>query len=265
MKHRLLWKFVLVCCLTVLLALPVFANSAEPPCLTIVVVSAPDDLELSLVDEGGAEAYQLRKRQFVRGWETYFRFTYSHVTIPGKESEADDVDLSKLRLAVTTGGNTTLLELPDQTFAHYNNVLLLDLSELKQFPDAFPAQYMLRSELYAGRMVLIIGMRVALTLLIEGVLFWAFGYREKHSWGVFLCFNAMTQLALNLILGGATMDSYILFGYYLLEAAIVVFEALAYWNTLKEKRGRSIPYALCANAASLVIGALMIENLPLAL
>ena len=265
MKHRLLWKFVLVCCLTVLLALPVFANSAEPPCLTIVVVNAPDDLELSLVDEGGAEAYQLRKRQFVRGWETYFRFTYSHVTIPGKESEADDVDLSKLRLAVTTGGNTTLLDLPDQTFAHYNNVLLLDLSELKQFPDAFPSQYMLRSELYAGRMVLIIGMRVILTLLIEGILFWAFGYREKHSWGVFLCFNAMTQLALNLILGGATMDSYVLFGYYLLEAAIVVFEALAYWNTLKEKRGRSIPYALCANAASLVIGALMIENLPLAL
>ena len=265
MKHRLIWKFVLVCCLTVLFALPVFANSAEPPCLTIVVVSAPDDLELALEDEGGAEAYQLRKRQFVRGWETYFRFTYSHVTIPGKESEADDVDLSKLRLAVTTGGNTTLLDLPDQTFAHYNNVLLLDLSELKQFPDAFPAQYMLRSELYAGRMVLIIGMRVALTLLIEGVLFWAFGYREKHSWGVFLCFNAMTQLALNLILGGATMDSYILFGYYLLEAAIVVFEALAYWNTLKEKRGRSIPYAMCANAASLVIGALMIENLPLAL
>ena len=265
MKHRLIWKFVLVCCLTVLLALPVFANSAEPPCLTIVVVSAPDDLELSLVDEGGAEAYQLRKRQFVRGWETYFRFTYSHVTIPGKESEADDVDLSKLRLAVTTGGNTTLLELPNQTFAHYNNVLLLDLSELKQFPDAFPSQYMLRSELYAGRMVLIIGLRVALTLFIEGVLFWAFGYREKHSWGVFLCFNAMTQLALNLILGGATMDSYILFGYYLLEAAIVVFEALAYWNTLKEKRGRSIPYAMCANAASLVIGALMIENLPLAL
>ena len=254
MKHRLIWKFVLVCCLTVLLALPVLANSAEPPCLTIVVVSAPDDLELSLVDESGAEAYQLRKRQSVRGWETYFRFTYSHVTIPGEESEADDVDLSKLRLAVTVGGNTTYLDLPDQTFDHYNNVLQFDCSDMT-----------LQTDLYAGRMVMIIGMRVILTLLIEGILFWAFGYKEKHSWGVFLCFNAMTQLALNLILGGATMDSYILFGYYLLEAAIVVFEALAYWNTLKEKRGRSIPYALCANAASLVIGALMIENLPLAL
>ena len=246
MKHRLLRKFVLVCCLMVLLALPVFANSAEPPCLTIVVVNAPDDLELALEDANYEEAYQLSKQKSVRGWETYFRFRYSHVTFPGKES-SDDVDLNQLHLAVTTGGNTTLLDLPEQ------------------FPDAFPSQYMLRSELYAGRMVLIIGMRVILTLLIEGILFWAFGYREKHSWCVFLCFNAMTQLALNLILGGATMDSYILFGYYLLEAAIVVFEALAYWNTLKEKRGRSIPYAMCANAASLVIGALMIENLPLAL
>jgi len=264
MKYSLLWSFVLVCCLTVLLALPVFANSAEPPCLTIVVVSAPDDLELALEDANYEEAYQLSKQKSVRGWETYFRFRYSHVTFPGKES-ADDVDLSELRLAVTTGGNTTLLDLPDQTFAHYNNVLLLDLSELKQFPDAFPSQYMLRSELYAGRMVLIIGMRVILTLLIEGILFWAFGYREKHSWGVFFCFNVLTQLVLNLLLGGASMDSYVLFGYYLIEAGIVVFEAFAYWNTLKEKRGRSIPYALCANAASLVIGALMITNLPLAL
>ena len=260
--------FRLLCLLlvtVVLLVLPVFANSAEPPCLTIVVVNAPDDLELSLVDESGAEAFQLRKRQSVRGWETYFRFTYSHVTIPGMEIGADDVDLSKLRLAVTTDGNTTYLNLPDQTFDHYNNVLLLDLSELKRFPESFPAQYMLRSELYAGRMVLIIGLRVVLTLLIEGILFWAFGYREKHSWGVFLGFNVLTQLVLNLLLGGASMDSYVLFGYYLIEAGIVVFEAFAYWNTLKEKRGRSIPYALCANAASLVIGALMITNLPLAL
>ena len=77
MKHRLLWKFVLVCCLMVLLALPVFANSAEPPCLTIVVVSAPDDLELALEDVNYEEAYQLSKQKSVRGWETYFRFRYS--------------------------------------------------------------------------------------------------------------------------------------------------------------------------------------------
>ena len=35
-------------------------------------------------------------------------------------------------------------------------------------------------------------------------------------------------------------------------------------DTLREKRGRSIPYALCANLASMYLGGLMIENLPLA-
>lgn len=265
MKNRYFRMFCLMLITAVLLILPVFANAAEPPCLTIVVVSAPDDLELALEDANDEEAYQLRKRKSVRGWETYFRFDYSHVTLPGQESESDNVDLKQLRLAVTTGGNTTLLELPDKTFAHYNNVLLLDLSELNRFPDAVPAQYMLRTELYAGRMVWIIGLRVALTLLIEGFLFWAFGYREKHSWGVFLCFNVITQLFLNLLLGGASMDSYVLFFYYLIEAVIVVFEMAAFRYTLKEKRGRSIIYALCANLASLVIGAWMITNLPLAL
>ena len=82
---------------------------------------------------------------------------------------------------------------------------------------------------------------------------------------MFLCFNAITQLLLNLLLGGATMDSYVLFFYYLIEAVIVVFEMAAFPCTLKEKRRRSIPYALCANLASLVIGGLMIANLPLAI
>ena len=121
----------------------------------------------------------------------------------------------------------------------------------------------LQTELYPGRMVLIIGLRVLMTFLVEGAIFFLFGYREKHSWGIFLCFNAMTQLGLNLVLGGASMDSYVLFGYYLLELLIVIFEMAAFNFTLQEKRGRSIIYAACANLASLMIGAWMIENLPL--
>ncbi len=249
MKHRSLFLFALTLCMTVLLVLPVFANSAEPPCLTIVVVDAPEDLELSLVDADGAETVQLEKLRSSRGWETYYRYFYNHDFRFG-----EDVELTDLRLAVTHSGETAYLAMPALAYEHYNNVVMLDLDAMA-----------LQRELYPGRMMLVIGLRVVLTLLIEGILFWVFGYREKHSWGVFLGFNAMTQLVLNLLLGGATMDSYVLFGYYLLEAGIVIFEALAYWNTLREKRGRSIPYALCANLASMYLGGLMIANLPLAL
>ena len=101
MKHRSFLLPFLIFCLTLLLALPVFANAAEPPCLTVVVVGAPDDLSLALVHDDGEEAFQLVKRQMTRGWETYFRFTYSHVILPGMTDALDGFDLSALRLSVT--------------------------------------------------------------------------------------------------------------------------------------------------------------------
>ena len=259
MKHRLIWKFVLVCCLMVLLALPVFANSAEPPCLTIVVINAPEDLELSLVDSDSVEAVQLGKMRSGRAWETYFRFFYNHEVIYRQEVGGNvqvdaEVELTDLRLAVTNDGETAYLSMPASAYEYYNNVVMLDLDTMT-----------IREDLYPGRLVLVIGLRVILTLLIEGILFWAFGYREKHSWGVFLCFNAMTQLVLNLLLGGATMDSYVLIFYYLLEAVIILTEAIAFPLALREKRLRAIPYAILANLASMFIGGLMIANLPLAL
>lgn len=249
MKKRSFLIPVLMLCLTFLFALPVFANSAEPPCLTVVVVGAPEDLELSLVDGDGAEAVQLEKLRSSRGWETYFRYFYNHDLRFGT-----DVELTDLRLAVTHGGETTYLAMPALAYEHYNNVVMLDLDAMT-----------ISRGLYPGRMALVIGLRVVLTLLIEGILFWAFGYRQAYSWGMFFCLNILTQLGLNLLIGNASMDSYVLFFYYLLEGVIILAEAIAFPLTLREKRGRSIPYAILANLASMFIGGLMIANLPLAL
>lgn len=249
MKHRSLFLFALTLCMTVLLVLPVFANSAEPPCLTIVVVDAPEDLELSLVDADGAETVQLEKLRSSRGWETYFRYFYNHNFRFG-----EDVELTELRLAVTHSGETAYLAMPALAYEHYNNVVMLDLDAMA-----------LQRELYPGRMTLIIGLRVVLTLLIEGILFWVFGYREKHSWGMFICINLLTQLFLNLLIGSASMDSYVLVFYYLLEAVIILAETIAFPLALREKRIRAIPYAIIANLVSMFVGGLMIANLPLAL
>ena len=254
MKHRSFLFPFLIFCLTLLLALPVFANAAEPPCLTIVVVGAPEDLDVSLVDDEGAEDYQLRKRKSVRGWETYFRFTYSHVTLPGMIDALDGFDLAALHLSVTVDGISFVCELPQAVCERYNNVVQLDVGTQT-----------LKTDLYLGRMALIIGLRVVLTLLIEGFLFWAFGYRQSYSWGMFFCLNCLTQLGLNLLIGSASMDSYVLFFYYLLEGVIILFETIAFPLALREKRLRAIPYAILANLASMFIGGLMIANLPLAL
>lgn len=249
MKQRSFLFPVTVLCLTLLFVLPVFANSAEPPCLTIVVVGAPDDLELSLVDADGEETVQLEKLRSMRGWETYFRYFYNHAV-----SHDTDVALTELRLEVTHNGETTSLAMPALAYEHYNNVMMLDLDAMT-----------VSRGLYPGRMTLVIGLRVVLTLLIEGILFWAFGYREAYSWGMFFCINILTQLFLNLLIGSASMDSYVLFFYYLLEAVIVIAEAIAFPLALREKRGRSIPYAIFANLASMLIGGLLISHLPLVL
>ena len=130
MKHRLFLVPVMMLCLTFLFVLPVFANSAEPPCLTIVVVNAPDDLELSLVDTDGAEAVQLEKMRSMRGWETYYRYFYNHGVRKDPYGVADvqvnaEVELTDLHLAVTYGGQTTDIAMPALAYEYYNNVVIL--------------------------------------------------------------------------------------------------------------------------------------------
>lgn len=242
-----------------MLWMPVLANAAEPPCLTVVVVGAPEDLALAMVDSSGTEEIRLDARRSVRGWETYFRYFYNHEAlyspkVGGYVQSDTEAKLQDLRLAVTHGGETVYLAMPALAYEHYNNVVLLDLDAMT-----------LSGSLYPGRMALVIGLRVFLTLLIEGILFLAFGYRTAHSWGMFVCINLLTQLFLNLLIGNASMDSYVLFFYYLLEAVIVTAEAIAFPLALKEHRRRAVVYAILANLSSMLIGGMLITYLPLAL
>jgi len=54
-----------------------FANSAEPPGLTVLVSNPPEDLKLSLRLPGGNEAEAMRSLyREQRGWDAYYRFYY---------------------------------------------------------------------------------------------------------------------------------------------------------------------------------------------
>lgn len=98
------------------------------------------------------------------------------------------------------------------------------------------------------------------TLVIEGVIFWLFGYRERRSWIVFLAVNAATQLGLHLVTGAMLAESGWHFLNYFLtillqELVIWGLEAAAYALLLREhSRGRRVGYAFAANIASFVLG-----------
>ena len=104
------------------------------------------------------------------------------------------------------------------------------------------------------------------TLLIEGLLLFAFGYRSKRSWLVFLLVNLVTQggfavyLAVTVLNHGVSGWSLIF--YIPIEVIITLVELLLYRRLLTEKsQGRAIAYAVTANICSAALGLWLIDPL----
>ena len=112
----------------------------------------------------------------------------------------------------------------------------------------------------AARFFLRLASTLIPTLVIEGVIFRLFGFREKRSWLVFALVNAATQTGLHLALGPAlTRSGWYFPSYFFLllipELIIWAVEAAAYAALLQEHgRPRRVWYALAANAASFAAG-----------
>lgn len=98
------------------------------------------------------------------------------------------------------------------------------------------------------------------TLVIEGLIFWLFGFRERRSWLVFLLINTITQIGLHLAVGSMLAKSgwhFLNYSLTLLIPELVIWcaEAAVYALLLEEHpRGRRIGYAFSANVASFILG-----------
>lgn len=98
------------------------------------------------------------------------------------------------------------------------------------------------------------------TLIVEGILFWLFGFREKRSWLVFAVVNVLTQIGLHLAVGPTmTISGWHFLNYFLTmlipELIIWAVEAAACAVLLREhSRSRRVGYALLANLASFAAG-----------
>ena len=104
------------------------------------------------------------------------------------------------------------------------------------------------------------------TLLIEGLLLFAFGYRSKRSWRVFLLVNLVTQGAFAVYLAVIVLNhgvsGWSLLFYIPIEIIITAVELLCYRRLLTEKsRGRAVGYAVAANVCSAVVGLWLIDPL----
>ena len=104
------------------------------------------------------------------------------------------------------------------------------------------------------------------TLLIEGVLLFAFGYRSRRSWLVFLLVNLVTQGGFALYLAVTVLNhgvsGWSLLFYLPIELIITVVESLLYRRLLTERSWeRAVGYAIVANVCSATVGLLLIDPL----
>ncbi len=264
MKRRaMVLFFTLLFCLA--FPLPASANSAEPPCLTVLVAGAPKDLTLSLEFDDSLSLKPVVLTGEPKAWEVYYRFNYYNVSFNYNDGrsfwEYGPEGLTGAQLVVDTGEETFSLPIDPTGFSRYNNLLTLNLSS-RTLTNGQPW----------WRMPLLIFLRVGLTLFLEGLIFFLFGYRDRRSWIVFLVVNLITQLGVNLcihLLFPVTMNAYTsmllgVFFYTPMEIVVLLVEMAAFALLLKEQRKRkAVGYAAVANLFSWALGGWLLTALPL--
>ncbi|NLE90335.1 MAG: hypothetical protein GX602_05325 [Dehalococcoidales bacterium] len=212
------------------------ANSAEPPSIFIIVAHAPEDLEISLLPEGP------KASKTTHSYETYYSF-YSY-----------QMQFTDYSFEVATGGKTFIIEL-DKPVESYQNIYTLDLKSQSLTPG---------KSFY--RSAFLIFSRVVLTLLVEGLVFFLFGYRRKRSWLVFLGLNLATQLTLWICLNGTPPFhvGYLVLLLFFAEALIFIIEMAGFLILVNEhRRLRTAAYVIVANILSLLAGISLISALPI--
>lgn len=230
----------MVLCALMVLIMPstASANSAEPPSLVILLNNPPDDLVIVLASKDNQTAARVHRV----AWERYYAFYSRDMKTDGAYT-----------LKVTTNGESFECSI-NAPLQHYNNVYTLDLSNRKLSPGKAPF-----------RAVLLVSIRLLLTLLLEGIIFWLFRFRQKRSWLIFLAINLVTQGALNIWLnsGGSLMPSYLFINLIIGEVFVFAAEMIAFPILIKEHRKRrSSLYVLTANLISLIAGGYIITLLP---
>ncbi|HKL40999.1 MAG TPA: hypothetical protein VJ962_00235 [Clostridia bacterium] len=218
----------------------VFSNSAEPPSLIIVVPSSADGIEISIVGEPDG----ISDNKISKVFETYHQF-YLY-------------DLSKrdtLTVHVNTESKSFNITI-DEPLNQYRNTYTLNLE--KQILEEGYNRPLLN--------LFLILVRILLTLLIEGFVFYVLGFRWKQSWHIFLIINLITQGALNIWLSTFNLSTgYSVFlALVLSEILILIVETITFFMGINEKHKLILLiHVVTANVLSFIAGGYLITWLPL--
>lgn len=236
MKNKWILAILAAVLMVVFAVAPCLANAAEPPSILIIVSNPPEDMEINLLTDSNGKATVIN-----HAFERYYAFYYRDL------KEAEDYTF---QVATSEDSFQIPLAKPVKT---YNNIFTLDLDRQTLEPGKS-----------WSRSASLVSFRVLLTLIIEGLIFWLFGYREKRSWYAFVVINLLTQGALNIWLNELSpLASYIILNLIFGEVQVFVVEMIVLMAFLREhSRLRTFAYVMIANILSLIVGGYIITYLP---
>jgi len=232
------------------------ANAVELPSILIIVPDPPQDLEIVIVNitqdpnAPTVNPLNLQAKKIDKVMESYFVFYFEPVMPQGP-----------VILRITTGDTTFEITVDDALLNTWSgNIFTLDLEK----------RTLAEGELLS-RSIILATSRIVITLIIEGIVFFLFGFRKLRSWLIFLAVNLVTQTLLNIWINVHfdPLDSFVAYRVIFWEVLIIIIELITFIGFVKEKdewkRGilRAGLYVIVANILSFIVGGFLITLLPI--
>lgn len=245
MKNKVVLIMVFVLLFSAFVPYPVNANAAPPPIVTIAVINPPSDLKLSVRYTKDSVTETKLLERWDAGWEANFRLMDYYFW-------RDYKLYSNGVLIVKSKDYNFELPLPDEIFYQFDMLYTLDL-ESKTLTEGKPA----------WQAPVSISLQIIVTLLLEAIVFYFFGYREKRSWLVFLIVNLITQSALYIGITYIGIAGYSIIYFWYGAIAFFIIELIVFALALKEQnKWKAMSYAFFGNLLSLILGNYLLAILP---
>lgn len=256
-KGKVLWLLLLMALVFGTLPAEASAIGNAPPAVTVVVYGAPKDLRMHVVlqYEGNPLSSPLEYER--RGWESLYRFYRLGVSMHGNAWSGNARDFRGAVLLLESSDGTREIPIAEGLLTPGGNSDVLTL-------------YYRSGELSAGfapwRAPVLIAMRVAAALLIEGVFFYFSGFSTRKSWVLFVVINVVIHGFLNWLCCGKINYTGSRYAVGFFTAVLVAFitELVAFVLTVEEYNTDKLARCLIrANLVSHAVNYVLMAVLPL--
>lgn len=214
------------------------ANAMEPPGTILIVEGGGDEVHAWIVYEG--VEYQARELKYPLETQYWFE-NYGTYNVGDKVS-----------IVISDGSIIHRFEVVQNK--NYRNLYTYNIKNTS-----------LENGKSLKRTLTLVSLRLVLTLIIEGIIFFVFGFRKMKSWIIFFGINLITQLGLNIYINTIEIArAYSIINVFIAEFWIFLVELIIIPLLVREHSTmRKLVYVLIANLLSLIVGGFILTVLPI--